>query len=64
MSNIRIENLSSNAVMDLEAMDAIAGGWFISSIFRGVKQAFRRINARSVLNFVQCYIRRIGRPVS
>ena len=64
MSNIRIENLSSNAVMDLEAMDAIAGGWGISSIFRGVKRAFSRINARSVYKCIRWYVRRISRPLS
>ncbi len=34
MSNINIENLSYDMNMDRDAMDAIAGGWGISSLFK------------------------------
>ena len=36
MSNINIENLSYDMNIDREAMDAIAGGWFGSSLLKCV----------------------------
>ena len=60
MHTINIENLSFDAKVDREAMNAIAGGWslnsIISKVVKGVKRAPRR-GARYVGNYFRSIAR-------
>ena len=48
MSNIKIENLSFDARMDAEALDAVAGGWGWKNVKRAARKGYKSVKKNAI----------------